>query len=603
MSIQSEIARIQANVEAAYKAVEERGGFLPKVKNAANLAGAIMTIPEGDELPSVRVDDEQTLTAALAGDAPAVKLTENITLPSRVTVKSDKTIYLNGQTLSGDSAAVGVAVSGADTHLTISGPGTVDTAIQASGGATLTIEGDVEVSSSYAASVVGSGATININGGTISNESKVAVQAQSGTNVTISGGEVEANDYAVKALSGSTVEITGGVVSGKNGAVYVSDTKHNGTGRLNISGGEVKSEQVGITMWDDTELNISGGTVEATACIMTNGSAVPSNNDVVINVTGGTLTGSLVAVYLPAGKMNISENANMTGAAGIVVRGGVLKISGGEITATSGDTVNVGDAKYPVPAAAVSIDANDNYQGGTVDVTISGGTIRGASATDRAVVYTMKGEVQDYEIPAGIKLEGATYVGTIPTHDPKPAVLVTLSDTGVTSSVEKTGEKEYTVTVSGAVKAETNSLTSGEFMMAPTGAVKVVVGGFPEVDEGGTYWCHNVNESFDLVDGNFTDGDQIVWDIDEMVHYQEEYPKSGAVLKAGFTTFLAKEKGDCTYYVYDKECTYPTLPNKTPFLVIKVKNQLTYPEWEGEVPKRSTHTGPDVDTDKPDFEI
>lgn len=47
MSIQSEIDRINGNISDAYSAVDEMGGTLPTIRNSANLAGAIGSIPSG----------------------------------------------------------------------------------------------------------------------------------------------------------------------------------------------------------------------------------------------------------------------------------------------------------------------------------------------------------------------------------------------------------------------------------------------------------------------------------------------------------------------------------------------------------------------------
>lgn len=52
MSVQSQINRIETNINAAYTAISEMGGTVPSQKTAANLSAAVKSIPRGADFPS-----------------------------------------------------------------------------------------------------------------------------------------------------------------------------------------------------------------------------------------------------------------------------------------------------------------------------------------------------------------------------------------------------------------------------------------------------------------------------------------------------------------------------------------------------------------------
>ncbi len=184
-------------------------------------------------------------------------------------------------------------------------------------------------------------------------------------------------------------------------------------GTITITGGNITAAESGVAIAGKSNLTVSGGKIDAKLFgIGTNGSK--TDTSATITVSGGTITGGDEAcgVYLPAGKMTVSDEASISGGAGIVVRGGELTVSGGSITATkTNGTVTVGDAKddtakYAVPAAGITLDKNDNYTKGNKKVTVSGGNING----NPTVAYTENGKTaKDSENL--ITISGGTFTG------------------------------------------------------------------------------------------------------------------------------------------------------------------------------------------------
>ena len=220
-------------------------------------------------------------------------------------------------------------------------------------------------------------ATATINGGTITGKAAAVISVNK-AEVTITGGEITSNGSddrgsAIDFMGETTAKISGGTITGNSAAIFAA-------GKANV------------TVSD--KANITG----ASFGISTNGTNDAQNEnygkDVVITVTGGTVTGGDKAcgVYLPAGKMTVS-GGTVKGGAGVVVRGGGLEVKGGNIIATATGDITVGDAakdgeRYSVPAAGITMDSNEGYKSGDKKVTVSDGNING----NPTVAYTVMGE-------------------------------------------------------------------------------------------------------------------------------------------------------------------------------------------------------------------
>lgn len=385
----------------------EKGWCDPNYQNNLNAALAVQN-----------VSSATSFKEALASGGK-VRLTAPITLTEKLTVTSDVTIDLNDQGLIGSGATGVIVASGA--NVTLKGNGTFKNdsyyALQATKNGTITIEKGVTIESGEgaAAAAVVSGATLVLNGGTIRNTNSVkkpGIQAQSQGNVVINDGVVEGTDYGIKALSGSNVTVNGGGIKGATSAIYSSNANYTTSGvpggKIMITGGTIECMGAyGVTVFDNVVVNVTGGSIKAICPIITNGTA--GNEVGVINISGGKVEGAAYGIYLPNGTLTISNKAEIIGPSGIVVRGGVLKMTGGCVTGTGTDSVKAGDVSYTVPNGAIVIDKNSSYTGGKVKVDITGGTITGA----KAIVYTENGEEKtDRESYDGISISGATISGT-----------------------------------------------------------------------------------------------------------------------------------------------------------------------------------------------
>ncbi len=212
-------------------------------------------------------------------------------------------------------------------------------------------------------------------------------------------------------MTGGNIKTTGGlaVSVGKDGDDTNATATIGGEADISRTGGankgllEVKGKQCKLNIEDNAqihdeimvfkngELNISGGTITSEGyAVGTNGSKEDSENTSVgakINITGGTITGGngSCAIYAPAGTWTIT-NGEITGGAGIVVRGADVDVQGGTITATaaSATSIDVGDAGHPVPAAGITVDiaGYPEQEPGQPHVTISDGATVKATAED-----------------------------------------------------------------------------------------------------------------------------------------------------------------------------------------------------------------------------
>lgn len=222
-------------------------------------------------------------------------------------------------------------------------------------------------------------AAAEVNGGTITSKTAGASAVQVGAEGTetsgspnghagklvMNGGTIEANvDNGVgiyayaKSENATTVNINSGTIKG-------TETGISSSGKASVKISEDKGEtsisgRYGVTAYDNSNVTITAGTINGTtAGIGTNGS--DKGTDTSITVSGGDITGGIAGAYMPAGTLTVSGNTKISGQAGIVVRGGEVNVTGGNIEATGTGEITIGDAKvsgntYKVPAAAIIVD-------------------------------------------------------------------------------------------------------------------------------------------------------------------------------------------------------------------------------------------------------
>ena len=404
------------------------------VKRASSLLLALvmaLTLLPGAALADnsvVSVTSADELAAALGEQASAdggtVTLSGDLTLEKGIRITGSPIILdLSDYTLAlyvSGSAALDVNEGGS---LTIrngkvtSGVGN-QFALRAKGG-TLTLEDDLTVESTAKSLTYPliqangdnkSGTAVYIDGADVSyaaetgkaaffisaaNQGRVDITNGSEINVSLAG-----KDYsAVSAQTGAEVNITGAVITCDTGIAVnvISGATVTVSGETAINAGGTGifvgkgSNPTSAAAYEHATLNFKSGTVTAGSFgIATNGM---DGTYAAVNVSGGSVTSSgSCGVYLPSGSLNLSGEADITGVAGIVVRGGTL-IAGdtysGTIRANAPEngTIEAGDAGYAIPAAGIAIDCNTSY--GNNSVAINGGTVVGGNV--EALSYTKGG--------------------------------------------------------------------------------------------------------------------------------------------------------------------------------------------------------------------
>ena len=274
-------------------------------------------------------------TIIIIGD---IVVTSTVTIPADLTV----TLDLNGKT--------------------IDGTGNVRIAIASYGVFTLK-DSSAEQTGIIKAGIGTGGNTVNICGGTFTMES---------------GSIYSLNNAILVDENASTVNIYGGKITAEpttnNSAVfYVSGNNDN---VINIYGGEMVGYN-GLLLWNNNTVNITGGTITAAGRlgIQTNG----SKDNTEINISGGEITAASAAIYHPCGGVLNISGGTLTGATGIVVKGGKVTISGGTINGigaaadykpVSSGFADTGDALYVEHYDNSA--SSDNY--GTPVVIVTGGS-------------------------------------------------------------------------------------------------------------------------------------------------------------------------------------------------------------------------------------
>lgn len=189
----------------------------------------------------------------------------------------------------------------------------------------------------------------------------------------------------------SSEEQTGAIVNTSQSGVYLSNTTDI-TKRpvFTLQSGTIEAQEFGVCTFGGGVININGGTVIAkdNGAVGSNGSNSSSKPygqyPYEINITGGNIFANTesegyanCAIYhANAGKLNISGgNIVSTAGAGVVVRAGDVKITGGSISGQgSSSGLKMGDAN-PTYCAGVEICNAANYPGKMGSCVISGGEI------------------------------------------------------------------------------------------------------------------------------------------------------------------------------------------------------------------------------------
>ncbi len=361
----------------------------------------------------------------------------------------------SGEVLNSDTAESGnlIAVSGANSKLTING-GTfthevaeTTQAIMATEGSSITLNDGTIKAPKTCLQVNDENSKLTINGGTIENtdtDGNAAIYVGLKGSFEMTDGEINTPVSAINvggikdgdkdnANLGTTATIGGNAVINKtgNGETTYGLLEVKWQSVLNIEDGATINGDVSV--FKEGELNVNGGTIDNSGvnggfAISTNGSKTGSDNESTgakITINGGTIKGAddACGIYAPAGAWAI-KGGEISGGAGIVVRGGKVAVTGGKITATNdGSTeIKVGDAtkdgeKYAVPASGIVYDdaeyPEDKTDDGVPAVTVSGeNTVVQAADGQPSVSYVEKGDTPTNSgkpTKESIKIEGGTY--------------------------------------------------------------------------------------------------------------------------------------------------------------------------------------------------
>ena len=336
---------------------------------------------------SISVSSATGLTAALAdSEVSTVTLASDISLTGYLSVTSDTTIDLDGNTLTTSSYGLVVRDGGS---LTIE-DGTVSSyyyPLYLQSGGSLTVEsGTYSSSAGYAAIVCNGTASssdpaeteITINGGTFSSSSNPTIFNYLGdTSITITGGEFTSDSYPV-IYNSDDLELV--IEGGTFTSSYAAISNYSGDLDLTITDGTFTAPY-GILISDGTDnasIDIDGGTFESSAFTLYVNGAISDETDIEIDISDGTFNGE---IYLAgctdtsiSGGSFYSEDMQA-----VHLRSGKIAISGGTFKTglTSSDFdyeyMYYGSGSFSIPGDVV-IEASNSGYGAIESVEITGGT-------------------------------------------------------------------------------------------------------------------------------------------------------------------------------------------------------------------------------------
>lgn len=368
-------------------------------------------------------------------------------------VKGDQAgVYMAGGTLTQNSGSIGeddkaVGIYAENGDITING-GAVrgwDSAIYAYGDPDSGYYGDIhlEIHNGSVGSAVsergvyGFFASVTMDGGSVTAGAEVAMGVlgvPDGSTVDISDGTIAYTGSnvknAVQLENEITATISGGTITSTANGVYVGNFSNpiDGKKTLNVTGGTITADNVGIgsngTAQEDIEINISGGSVTG------GDTALYSPNETeVVNISGGTLTGGN-GITVKGGQVNVSGDATITADGAAAAAG--WNVSGFDVT---GDAVYMEDSYGYGPIVTISggtvesdngfalryfaDDANQNPATGYIEVT--GGSFGSPQTTS---------ELNDSSLDEKIILSGGFYDGEPDADDLAPGLIAVQLQSG-----------------------------------------------------------------------------------------------------------------------------------------------------------------------------
>lgn len=288
----------------------------------------------------VLISDAEQLEEFLTGDGVVGILAADFICSTPITVKGDKTLNLNGKTIT----------SNADSLFTVGS------------GATLTITDNVDVTDSKTTddgnnygrqgSMDGYALTYYVTESTASGTATTETPYQHTVDFGSAGKIVSSStgDNVIN-VTGGTLNLEGGVISSNGSHAVVLDTNNGGT--MNMSGGLIKGKNgtadgAGIYMGSGN-LNMSGGYIAGGASnkgggIYMNSGTINLTDDAVIAANKATSNGAGGGIYVNSGVLNLHggtvasnwvDSGDDSNGGGIYVKSGIISMTDGYVTNNS----------------------------------------------------------------------------------------------------------------------------------------------------------------------------------------------------------------------------------------------------------------------------
>lgn len=288
----------------------------------------------------VLISDAEQLEEFLTGDGVVGILAADFICSTPITVKGDKTLNLNGKTIT----------SNADSLFTVGS------------GATLTITDNVDVTDSKTTddgnnygrqgSMDGYALTYYVTESTASGTATTETPYQHTVDFGSAGKIVSSStgDNVIN-VTGGTLNLEGGVISSNGSHAVVLDTNNGGT--MNMSGGLIKGKNgtadgAGIYMGSGN-LNMSGGYIAGGASnkgggIYMNSGTINLTDDAVIAANKATSNGAGGGIYVNSGELNLHggtvasnwvDSGDDSNGGGIYVKSGIISMTDGYVTNNS----------------------------------------------------------------------------------------------------------------------------------------------------------------------------------------------------------------------------------------------------------------------------
>ncbi len=288
----------------------------------------------------VKIQNETQLKDFLMGDGVVGILDADFACSTAITVKGDKTLNLNGKTITSS----------------------VEKLFTVGSGATLTITDNVDVTDSqttadgnkygWQGSMTDYALTYYVTESTASETATTETLYQHTVDFGSAGKIVSSStgDNVIN-VTGGTLNLEGGVISSNGSHAVVLDTTNGGN--MNMSGGLIKGKNgtadgAGIYMGSGN-LNMSGGYIAGGASnkgggIYMNSGTINLTDDAVIAANNATSSGAGGGIYVNSGVLNLHggtvasnwvDRGNDSNGGGIYVKSGTISMTDGYVTNNS----------------------------------------------------------------------------------------------------------------------------------------------------------------------------------------------------------------------------------------------------------------------------